>query len=101
MNFISNAVKYADKKIDINLSENGRKIKFTITNDGNAISEEKIDKVWDEFYRDESIDNSRIGSTGLGLAITKNILILHDAGYGCKSENGKTSFWFEMKVRSN
>lgn len=95
VNFISNAVKYADKEIDICLSENRRKIRFTIMNDGKTI--DKIDKVWDEFYRDDTQDNSRIGSSGLGLAITKNILILHRAGYGCKSQNGKTSFWFEIK----
>lgn len=97
VNFISNAVKYADKEIDISISENGRKLKFVITNDGQAISIDKIDKVWDEFYKDDRLDSSRIGSNGLGLAITKNILILHGAKYGCKSQNENTSFWFELK----
>lgn len=97
VNFISNAVKYAHKEIVIDVSESGRKVKFTIMNDGQSIDKEKLDKVWDEFYKDDKRENSRLGSSGLGLAITKNILILHDAKYGCKSQDGKTVFWFEMK----
>lgn len=97
VNFISNAMKYADKEINITLLEKGRKIKFEITNDGETIEADKANKVWDEFYRTDRVNNSCIGSSGLGLAITKNILILHGAEYGCKSQKGNTSFWFEMK----
>ncbi len=97
VNFISNAVKYADKNIDISLSDNGRKVRFSITNDGTGINKENIDKVWDEFYRSDSINTSRIGGNGLGLSISKQILIMHKAKYGCKSENSKTEFWFEMR----
>ena len=98
-NFISNAVKYAKKNIDISLSVHKGKVKFVITNDGKAISTDKVDRVWDEFYKDESSNNSRIGSSGLGLAITKNILILHNAKYGCESNIGQITFWFEMKAK--
>lgn len=97
VNFISNAVKYADKNIDISLSDNGRKVRFSIINDGIGINKENIDKVWDEFYRSDSINTSRIGGNGLGLSISKQILIMHKAKYGCKSENSKTEFWFEMR----
>jgi len=97
VNFISNGVKYAEKEIEINLSEVGKRFRFTITNDGQTIETDKINKVWDEFYRDATVDTKRIGGSGLGLAITKNILLLHGAKYGCQSENGKTTFWFEMK----
>ena len=65
------------------------------------IDKSKVDKVWDQFYRDEAANSSRIGSSGLGLAITKNILILHKAQYGCYSGLGETTFWFEMKKSHN
>lgn len=97
VNFISNAVKYADKNIDICLSDSGKKVRFSIVNDGTGINKENIDKVWDEFYRSDSINTSRIGGNGLGLSISKQILIMHKAKYGCKSENDKTEFWFEMR----
>jgi signal transduction histidine kinase len=57
---------------------------------------EKIEYIWDEFYKEESADNQVIKSSGLGLAITKNILILHNAKYGCTSVNENTKFWFTI-----
>ena len=96
-NFMSNAVKYADKKITVYLSKAGKKITFKIENDGRGISKQDIDRVWDTFYKTDDSRTNRIGSSGLGLAITKNILILHEAEYGCSSEQGKTTFWFELK----
>lgn len=97
VNFITNAVKYADKVIDISITENAKKIKFSITNDGKNIDAANLQKVWDEFYRAGYANDHNMGSSGLGLAITKNILILHDAKYGCDSKDGRTVFWFEMK----
>lgn len=97
-NFISNAVKYADKKITVHLTGVGKKIAFYIENDGAVIQKEDIDRVWDTFYKTDNTRTNRIGSSGLGLAITKNILLLHNAKFGCRSDNGKTIFWFELKM---
>ena len=96
-NFIVNAVKYSEKKIDITIKETISKVKFEITNDGLHISEEHLDKIWDTFYKVKRANQSRLKSSGIGLAITKNILELHKAQYGCKSENCRTTFWFEIK----
>ena len=96
-NFISNAIKYANKKINITISEKGRKVRFEIANRGNEISLENEKNIWDEFYRTEHSENSRTEGTGLGLAITKNILEIHNAKYGYKRMNGENIFWFEMK----
>lgn len=96
-NFVSNAVKYADKKITVHLAGVGKKIAFQIENDGAGIQKEDIDRVWDTFYKTDDARTNRIGSSGLGLAITKNILLLHGAKYGCTSDKGKTTFWFELK----
>ena len=100
INFISNAIKYADKKININIFEKGKKLRFEIANDGKEIGFDSINNIWNEFYRDENAENSRIEGTGLGLAITKKILELHNAKYGCKRLDSENFFWFEMKVHS-
>lgn len=97
VNFISNAVKYADKEIAIYLQQNNKKVEFKIENDGTPIDKEKIEKIWDEFYKGNATDRTNIGSSGLGLSITKNILILHKAKYNCNVKNGKTSFSFEIR----
>ncbi|MBE5963390.1 MAG: HAMP domain-containing histidine kinase [Lachnospira sp.] len=96
-NLVSNSIKYSDKMIELKLSENNGKIKFLIANDGATIDGENMGNVWDEFYKGNKNDYNRFGSDGLGLAITKNIFILHKAQYGCTSKNGRTEFWFELK----
>ena len=100
-NFVVNAVKYSESKIDIIIKETASKVKFEIVNDGLHIAPEHLDKIWDTFYKVKRAKQSRLKSSGIGLAITKNILELHKAQYGCKSENCKTTFWFEMKKDSS
>lgn len=100
-NFVSNAIKYAYKKINICISEKGKKVRFEIANHGNEISYENAKNIWNEFYRTENAEKSRTEGTGLGLAITKNILELHNAKYGYKRIKGENIFWFEMKIHNN
>lgn len=99
VNYISNAIKYADKEIVIKLSEKSKTVVFEIENDGATMDKKKISRVWDDFYKDSEYNRSTIGSSGLGLAITKNILILHNAKYGCDCDNGKTHFVFEINKK--
>lgn len=95
-NFVSNAVKFAGKDINIRLSNKGRKVKFSIENDGMIVQGDEKDRIWDEFYGSYDESNKRLGGNGLGLSISKQILILHKAKYGCISGLGKTELWFEI-----
>ena len=94
---VSNAIKYADKKVNISISEKGKRVRFEIANDGKEIGLDSIKNIWNEFYREENAENSRTEGTGLGLAITKKILELHNVKFGCKRDGGYNVFWFEMK----
>lgn len=100
-NYVSNAVKYADKEITIRLSKNSKTITFVIENDGEVMDKKKIERVWDDFYKDSEYNRSSIGSSGLGLAIAKNIFILHKAKYGCNNDGGKNRFMFEISKKRN
>ena len=101
MNLVTNAVRYGDKTIAIDIAKNGDTVRYQITNDGAPIPEYQIDLIWDTFYRADSSRNDR-GSglakdgSGLGLAITRQILELHGAKYGCTSGEEGTTVWFEM-----
>lgn len=96
-NFITNAVKYAESWIYIDLYSNKKKIKFVIGNDGKTISKKDIRKIWEPFYKGDKARTDRIGSSGMGLALNRNILKLHKAKHKCTSKNGRTTFWFEIK----
>lgn len=85
-NLISNAIKYgtAKTKIHGSLRKWGNGFEFTITNEGIGIPEDKLDAVFDEFSRFDSLG---IGGTGLGLYLVRKIAAIHhgtiktNAGY--------------------
>ncbi len=95
-NFMSNAIKYCDHVIMIQLNRNGRKIEFSITNDGAKIDKKDIDKIWDIFYTTDKARTDRMSSSGVGLSVVKSILDAHKADYGCTSGDNGTEFKFSM-----
>ena len=95
-NFMSNAVKYCDHVIMIQLIRNGRKIEFSITNDGAKIDKKDLDKIWDIFYTTDKARTDRMSSSGVGLSVVKSILDAHKADYSCTSGDNGTEFKFSM-----
>ena len=97
-NFISNAIKFSDSKVRINLGTSGKKVNFSISNDGTKIAKLDQKKVWDTFYKTDESRSDRMNSSGVGLSVVKNILDLHKAKYGCYSDDTETVFWFTMDL---
>jgi signal transduction histidine kinase len=95
-NFMSNAIKYCDHIIMIQLNRNGRKIDFSITNDGAKIEKKDLDKIWDIFYTTDKARTDRMSSSGVGLSVVKSILDVHKADYSCVSGDKGTEFKFSM-----
>ena len=93
-NILNNAVKYgADgKQIIIRMKEVKSKVKISITNFGQIIPEEDIDKIFDRFFRVEQSRSEKTGGTGLGLVIAKSIFELHDANVEVTSGEEGTEF---------
>lgn len=79
VNLIENSIKYSDKEniiININCALKDDSILIEFKDNGPGVSKEKIDKIFDLFYRaDESRTTPQNGS-GLGLSITKQIVEL-------------------------
>lgn len=85
-NLITNAIKYANNKINITYSDN----RLTIWNDGMTLSDEEIKHVFDKFY------TSSKGNTGIGLALAKEIFKLHGYDVIANNNNGGTEFIVAM-----
>lgn len=100
-NLISNAVNYTgdDKLIKVSLKNADRHIRFEVIDTGSGIDQDKMDGIWERYYKSNEVHKRAVVGTGLGLSIVKHALELHDAQYGVISEkdNGST-FWFELKV---
>ena len=99
-NLISNALKYgaSGKIVEIRMTEEADYVRCEVTDHGVGISKRDLKHIWERYYQ-SSAHHSRTDSTGLGLSIVKEILVLHDARFDVTSEPHKgTTFWFEIKT---
>lgn len=98
-NLFSNAIKYSYKPGEIVVScyENKGYVNIVIRNKGENISKEKINKLFDRFYRGDEARNSSVKGSGLGLAITKNIVDMHDGVIWAECVENDISFFVKLK----
>lgn len=103
---LENAVNYSpsDSTIEIVASANGRTCKVQISNEGEGIAKESLDKIFDRFYRGESSRSSQHSSGyGLGLSLARKITTIHDGTISATSTPGKiTTFTVSLpQVKKN
>lgn len=93
-NLLRNAVNYSfdDSTIHITVKQNGENLCIQFTNCGNTIPKEKLVRIFEQFYRLDVARSSRSGGAGLGLAVAKEIVELHNGTITAKSENEQIEF---------
>lgn len=93
-NLIKNAVNYSKENtnIDISIINKENQVTVNITNKGKQIPKEKLDKIFEKFYRLDSSRTSKTGGSGLGLAIAKEIVELHGGKIYAESDMKETTF---------
>jgi len=98
-NFLSNAWKnsFEGGKVIVDITENEKNVRVSVENTGKQIPENELEKIWDKFYKCDKSRERKDNGTGLGLSIAKNILILHNAGYGVKNADNGVAFYFELQ----
>lgn len=101
-NMISNAFKYTPEcgSIQVNLQSSEDYIIFSIINDIDNIYTIDIDRIWERFYRADTARSRKTGSAGLGLAISKRILDLHEFEYGVSKMDEKIEFYIKIPIKS-
>ena len=85
-NLIYNALIHnpADTEIHVDLQA-GNKISITIEDNGNGMSAEEVDKLFQRYYRGTNTEEKAEG-TGLGMAIAKQIIEIHDGEIHVESQ---------------
>ena len=93
-NLIKNAVNYSKENTDIDISiiNKENQVTVNITNKGKQIPKEKLDKIFEKFYRLDSSRTSKTGGSGLGLAIAKERVELHGGRIYAESDMKETTF---------
>lgn len=110
LNLLSNAVKYTPDGGRIvltirELPQSGKQLahyRFVVEDNGYGMSEEYVQKIFQAFTREEDSVTNKIQGTGLGMAITKNLLDLMGGSISVKSEKNKGSvFTVDLELAVN
>ncbi len=99
-NLLKNAVAYSTKgtEILVEAEETAEDIIVIISNYGASIPEDKLEILFEKFYRLDELRTSGTGGTGLGLAIAKEIVTLHGGTITASSYKDRTSFIVKLPV---
>lgn len=100
-NIIRNAINYSyrDSAIDIFLEKDQANFaNIHIINKGPTIPSEKLSNIFDEFFRVDPSRSTKTGSSGLGLAIAKSIVVAHNGIIDAKSNDDTTEMIVKLPI---
>ncbi len=109
INLLSNSVKYTPENGSIEMRveelpqvlENYSRIRFTIRDNGQGMSEDFLNVLFDPFTREDTRYTHEIQGTGLGMAITKNLVDLMGGVIRVESRLGEGStFTVELELHT-
>ena len=89
-NILTNGLRYARSELHLTCRMDKRHVTIRIQDDGDGIAEEDIPHIFDRFYM------GRSGKSGIGLALTKEIVHLHRGTI--RAYNGETGAVFEISI---
>lgn len=99
---VDNALKFTQDGGAVRITSAGHKpglMEFCVADNGCGILAHEIEKVFDKFYRGESVRSDSRGA-GLGLALAKDLIRLHGGDIWVTSEVGKGSeFYFTLPIQ--
>ncbi len=93
-NLLRNAVNYCypNTEIVVIASEAGEDIRVQVLNHGAPIRQDKLERLFEQFYRLDSARTSQTGGSGLGLAIAKEIVTRHGGTISAHCDGELISF---------
>ena len=93
-NILKNAIVYSYEKsvIDIAARRQDNNMIITFTNQGSPIPQEKLETIFEKFFRLDTSRSTNTGGAGLGLAIAKEIVNAHEGNIYVQSNSEKTVF---------
>ena len=89
-NILTNGLRYARSELRLTCRADRRQVTIRIQDDGDGIAEEDLPRIFDRFYMGKS------GKSGIGLALTREIIHLHKGTI--RARNGDTGAVFEISI---
>ncbi|MEM7587706.1 MAG: ATP-binding protein, partial [Acidobacteriota bacterium] len=99
-NLIGNAIKFTGKgTIEISAVAGEHLLEVRVADTGRGISDGDLDRIFESFEQGEGSTIREFGGTGLGLAVTKQLVTLHGGSVWVESKVGVgTTFFFTMPI---
>lgn len=100
-NYMSNAINHADgeKLIRVFYTRSEDKLRVSVFNTGQPISEEDIEKIWVKFYKVDKARTREYGGSGIGLSIVKAIMDSFHQRCGVINHEDGVEFWMELATK--
>jgi two-component system sensor histidine kinase KdpD len=101
VNLLENAAKYSPKQTKITLAAHLQQDELVISvqDEGCGIAASEQEKIFNKFYRSQSNEKNSISGLGMGLAIARGIIEIHQGKIWVESQLGKGSkFYFSLPV---
>lgn len=98
-NMLSNAAKFSHKgdEVVVTANRHGAGVRISVADAGVGLSESNHEKVFDRFSQLDASDTRKIGGTGLGLNISKQIMEAHNGTIGyAKNDGPGTTFFVDL-----
>lgn len=91
---LDNAIEHSvsDEVINVSLQDNNGVVELLVKNRGDEIPRGEEEKIFERFYRGDKSRNRDNNRYGLGLAISKNIVMNHNGKISASSSDGVTTF---------
>ena len=99
-NILKNAIAYSypDTEIRVGSRTEGGRVRIFFSNRGKTIPRQKLDSIFEKFYRLDDARSTNDGGAGLGLAIAREIVTLHGGVITAESRNEVTTFTVELPL---
>lgn len=99
-NILKNAIAYSypGTAIAVECRTVGDSVRIVFSNRGRTIPPHKLDAIFEKFFRLDDARATNTGGAGLGLAIAKEIVTLHNGTITAQSEDEVTSFQVELPL---
>jgi len=104
-NYLTNAIKHVKEingekfiKITNTVLQDKEKVRVTVFNTGNNISEENLTRVWNRFFKADEARNRDDGGSGIGLSIVRAIMNNYGNDFGVENKDNGVEFYFEIDL---